>query len=97
VNGDRDRENVGTDAEDHVINGTNLLVAKALRKTPCVVRHHAIPMQVHITRSVYELISGDMFVVKEKGTVDVKGVQVITYLVTRKNPLARVTHRAFTF
>jgi class 3 adenylate cyclase len=50
------------------------------------MEHHGIPMQVHVSRSVYELIYGDQFVVKERGTVDVKGVQVVTYLVSDKNP-----------
>ena len=46
---------------------------------------HGIPMAVHITRSVYELIYGDTFTIRERGTVEVKGGTVITYIVTQKN------------
>jgi class 3 adenylate cyclase len=48
------------------------------------MEHHGVPMQVHVSRSVYELIYGDQFVVKERGTIDVKGVPVVTYLVGEK-------------
>jgi class 3 adenylate cyclase len=46
--------------------------------------YYGVPMKVHISRSVYELIYGDQFVVKERGTLDVKGTAVITYLVSEK-------------
>jgi class 3 adenylate cyclase len=48
------------------------------------MEHHGVPMQVQISRSVYELIYGDYFIVKERGTVDVKGNSVVTYLVTSR-------------
>jgi class 3 adenylate cyclase len=46
------------------------------------MEHHGVPMQVHVSRSVYELIYGDNFVVKERGTIVVKGASVVTYLVS---------------
>jgi class 3 adenylate cyclase len=46
------------------------------------MEHHGIPMAVHVSRTVYELIYGDQFVVKERGAVEVKGGVVVTYLVT---------------
>jgi class 3 adenylate cyclase len=49
------------------------------------MEHHGIPMQVHVSRAVYELIYGDQFVVKERGTIDVKGGPVVTYLVTGRS------------
>lgn len=49
------------------------------------MEHHGVPMQVHISRSVYELIYGDAFVIKERGPVEVKGGTVITYLVSKKS------------
>jgi class 3 adenylate cyclase len=53
------------------------------------MEHHGVPMQVHISRSVYELIYGEQFVVKERGSIDVKGVAVVTYLVSEKNQRQR--------
>jgi class 3 adenylate cyclase len=46
------------------------------------MEHHGIPMNVHISRAVYELIYGDQFVVKERGPIEVKQGVVVTYLVT---------------
>jgi class 3 adenylate cyclase len=48
------------------------------------MEHHGVPMAVHVSRSVYELIYGDTFLVKERGTVETKNGPVITYLVTGK-------------
>jgi class 3 adenylate cyclase len=48
------------------------------------MEHHGVPMAVHVSRSVYELIYGDTFIVKERGTIEVKGGSVVTYLVTGK-------------
>lgn len=45
------------------------------------MEHHGIPMNVHITRAVYELIYGENFKIKERGQVEVKNGSVITYLV----------------
>ncbi|OHT04087.1 hypothetical protein TRFO_28454 [Tritrichomonas foetus] len=47
------------------------------------MEHHGVPMAVHVSRSVYELIYGDSFVIKERGAVEVKNGTVITYLVSR--------------
>ncbi|KAK8863767.1 hypothetical protein M9Y10_011457 [Tritrichomonas musculus] len=46
------------------------------------MEHHGVAMQVHITRSVYELVYGDMFIIKERGLTEVKGGSVLTYLVS---------------
>jgi class 3 adenylate cyclase len=48
------------------------------------MEHHGLPMVVHVSRNVYELIYGDQFVVKERGTVDVKGGMVVTYIVSER-------------
>ena len=45
---------------------------------------HGIPMQVHVSRSVYELIYGDTFMIKERGTIEVKQGNVVTYIVNQK-------------
>jgi hypothetical protein len=46
------------------------------------MEHHGVPMAVHVSRAVYELIYGDQFVVKERGPIDVKQGVVVTYIVT---------------
>jgi class 3 adenylate cyclase len=46
------------------------------------MEHHGVPMQVHVSRAVYELIYGDQFIVKERGGIEVKQGLVVTYLVT---------------
>ena len=43
------------------------------------------PMIIHITRSVYELIYGSNFVVKERGQIDTKIGKLITYFVIPPN------------
>ncbi|OHS99274.1 Adenylate and Guanylate cyclase catalytic domain containing protein [Tritrichomonas foetus] len=48
------------------------------------MEHHGVPMQVHISILVYELIYGDSFIVKERGQIEVKNGAVTTYLVTGK-------------
>ena len=49
------------------------------------MEHHGVPMHVHISRSVYELIYGGSFVIKERGQIEIKSGKVITYLVQDKN------------
>ena len=49
------------------------------------MEHHGVPMQVHISRSVYELVYGGAFVIKERGQIEIKSGKVITYLVQDKN------------
>ncbi|KAK8886704.1 hypothetical protein M9Y10_042171 [Tritrichomonas musculus] len=48
------------------------------------MEHHGVPSQVHVSRSVYELIYGDSYAIKERGQIEVKNGMVITYLVNRK-------------
>jgi len=45
------------------------------------MEHHGIPMAVHISRPVYELIYGNAFNVKERGSIEIKTGSVVTYLV----------------
>jgi class 3 adenylate cyclase len=45
------------------------------------MEHHGVPMAVHVSRSVYEYIYGDTFVVKERGSIEIKGGTMVTYLV----------------
>ncbi|EAX95600.1 Adenylate and Guanylate cyclase catalytic domain containing protein [Trichomonas vaginalis G3] len=40
-----------------------------------------VPMKVHISRPVYELIYGQHFSIKERGEIDIKGGKMFTYLV----------------
>ena len=46
------------------------------------MEHNGVPMQVHLSRAVYELIYGDKFVIKERGEIDVKNGKMFTYLVS---------------
>ena len=46
------------------------------------MEHHGVPMLVHISRPVYELIYGGSFNIKERGEVEVKNGKMFTYLVT---------------
>lgn len=48
------------------------------------MEHHGVPSKVHVSRSVYELIYGDSYDIKESGQIEVKNGTVITYLVNRK-------------
>jgi class 3 adenylate cyclase len=49
------------------------------------MEHHGVPMQVHVSRAVYELIYGDAtFQVKERGATQINSGTVITYLVSPK-------------
>ena len=48
------------------------------------MEHHGVPSAVHVSRSVYELIYGDSFTIKERGQIEVKNGMVVTYLVGRK-------------
>ena len=57
------------------------------------MEHHGVPMQVHVSRPVYELIYGGNFDIKERGEIEVKNGKTFTYLVdphvkmpTPKNP-----------
>jgi len=46
------------------------------------MEHSGVPMNVHISRSVYELIYGGSYKIKERGQIAIKNGQVFTYLVT---------------
>jgi class 3 adenylate cyclase len=48
------------------------------------MEHHGVPMQVHVSRAVYELVYGDIFQIKERGETQINTGTVITYLVTGK-------------
>ena len=48
------------------------------------MEHHGVPMKVHVSRSVYELIYGGNFVVKERGEIEIKNGTVVTYLIESK-------------
>ena len=49
------------------------------------MEHHGVPMKVHISRSVYELIYGGPIKIKERGQIEIKKGKVITYLVEGKS------------
>ncbi|OHT03073.1 Adenylate and Guanylate cyclase catalytic domain containing protein [Tritrichomonas foetus] len=49
------------------------------------MEHHGIPMKVHISRNVYELVYGDSFEISERGNIEVKGRSVVTYIVNKRN------------
>jgi class 3 adenylate cyclase len=44
------------------------------------MEHCGVPMQVHISRAVYELIYGGEFKVAERGTIQISQGNVVTYL-----------------
>lgn len=53
---------------------------------PCInmaqqMEHNGVPMLVHISRSVYELIYMGDFVIKERGQIQIKNGTALTYLV----------------
>jgi class 3 adenylate cyclase/PAS domain-containing protein len=46
------------------------------------MEHTGVPMKVQITRSVYELIYGTNFHVVERGLTEIKGGNIMTYLIS---------------
>jgi class 3 adenylate cyclase len=46
------------------------------------MEHHGVPMKVHVSRAVYELIYGGPFAVKERET-DLKNGKTVTYVVDK--------------
>jgi len=46
------------------------------------MEHHGVPMNVHISRSVYELIFSGNFNIKEHGEQMIKDKKILTYLVS---------------
>jgi len=49
-----------------------------------LMEHHGIPMQIHISRSVYELVYGGNYRIKERGQIDLKTGPAFTYLILPK-------------
>jgi class 3 adenylate cyclase len=49
------------------------------------MEHHGVPMMVHISRAVYELVYGDTFQIKERGATEINSGTVITYLVSPRS------------
>jgi class 3 adenylate cyclase/PAS domain-containing protein len=49
------------------------------------MEHEGVPMNVHISRSTYELIYAGNFIVRERGQITIKQGQVVTYLVEGEN------------
>ncbi|OHT10090.1 Adenylate and Guanylate cyclase catalytic domain containing protein [Tritrichomonas foetus] len=45
------------------------------------MEHNGVPMQVHVSRPVYELIYGGTIRIKERGQIQIKNGKVVTYLV----------------
>jgi len=68
---------LGTDKPMFEILGPAINMAQQLE-------HHGLPMQIHISRSLYELIYGSSFKVKERGQIEFKQGQVFTYIVEPK-------------
>ncbi|OHT16171.1 Adenylate and Guanylate cyclase catalytic domain containing protein [Tritrichomonas foetus] len=48
------------------------------------MEHHGVPMKVHISRPVYEMIYGDSFSIQERGEIETKKGKILTYLVSKK-------------
>ena len=48
------------------------------------MEHHGVPMKVHVSRAVYELIYGGPFEIKERGEIEIKNGPVVTYLIDKK-------------
>jgi len=46
------------------------------------MEHHGVPMNVHISQSVYELVFAGNFKIKERGQIEVKQGIVTTYIVS---------------
>jgi class 3 adenylate cyclase len=46
------------------------------------MEHHGVPMHVHVSRAVYELVYGEAFHIKERGETQINSGTVITYLVS---------------
>jgi len=68
---------LGTEKPTFEIIGSAIVMAQQME-------HHGVPMNVHISRSVYELIYGGSFDVKERGDVHIKNGSVVTYLIKCK-------------
>ncbi|KAK8894826.1 hypothetical protein M9Y10_023264 [Tritrichomonas musculus] len=69
---------IGTDKPTFEILGPAINMAQQME-------HHGVPMKVHISRSVYQLIYGGPFNIKERGKIEIKNGTVATYLVIPKD------------
>ena len=69
---------IGTDKPTFEILGPAINMAQQMK-------HHGVPMKVHISRSVYQLIYGGPFNIKERGKIEIKNGVVATYLVIPKD------------
>jgi len=67
---------LGTEKPTFEILGPTIVMAQQME-------HHGIPMKIHISRSVYELIYGSNYDIKERGSVEIRNSSVITYLVEK--------------
>ena len=47
-----------------------------------MMEHHGVPNNVHIPQHCYDLVFGNMFRIKERGDVEVKGKIYHTYVVS---------------
>jgi len=69
---------MGTKKPSFEILGPSINIAQQME-------HNGIPMRVHISRDVYELIYGDNSLeIKEKGSLEIKQGTFITYLVQKR-------------
>jgi len=66
---------IGTKKPTFEILGPSISMAQQME-------HHGVPMNVHISRSVYELVFGGVFTIKERGETLIKDKKILTYLVT---------------
>ena len=47
------------------------------------MEHNGVPMKVHVSRTVYELIYGGSYKIEERGQIQLKQGPAVTYLVTQ--------------
>jgi class 3 adenylate cyclase len=65
---------IGTEKPTFEIIGPTINMAQQME-------HEGVPMNVHISRSTYELIYASNFIIRERGEITIKQGQVVTYLV----------------
>lgn len=67
---------LGTEKPTFEIFGPVIVMAQQME-------HNGVPMKVHISRAVYELIYGGQYKIEERGEIQIKQGKVVTYLVSR--------------
>ncbi|EAX93151.1 Adenylate and Guanylate cyclase catalytic domain containing protein [Trichomonas vaginalis G3] len=67
---------LGTEKPTFEIFGPVIVMAQQME-------HNGVPMKVHISRAVYELIYGGQYKIEERGEIQIKQGRVVTYLVSR--------------